>query len=484
MSWWGGGEISSTPGCVRQTRDLGRHLVAGELSALTRLRALCDLDLELLSEGEVLGRDAEASRGDLLDARVRLRPEARWILAALARVRPCGEAVERDRDSLMGLCGERAVGHPAAREASDDRRGRLDLVEGNRIVDGPELEQVAERVRSGGFLQRLHDGGTRRVRLAALAELHVAGVLELRRLATLNELAFELGEADAADRARCTGETGLDDVPRKPDGLEELRAAIRRDLRNPHLGHDLQDAVLDGFTESELRLGRRRMIGAQLVFGGQRRDCLEREARADGVGAVPEQACKVVGLADFVADHDDRGAGAETSRNEVLVHGADGEHRGDPYLVTQCYLLIRCPWFRGDTALFRGPADQVTLCYLVVEDNDVPVGLRGFLGEAPACAPQAFAFVEGRVEHRAAPRELGNRRRKKKEAFELEQPRRSRMLADEWRPRAEQRAQRHDRSLTQMVDRRVRHLREPVPQVRRDRTGASGERRQRGVVSH
>src|SRR6266511_5218929 len=430
MSWWGGGEISSTPGCVRQTRDLGRHLVAGELSALTRLRALCDLDLELLSEGEVLGRDAEASRGDLLDARVRLRPEARWILAALARVRPCGEAVERDRDSLMGLCGERAVGHPAAREASDDRRGRLDLVEGNRIVDGPELEQVAqlergaivhqcretlverpaaavhgfaERVRSGGFLQRLHDGGTRRVRLAALAELHVAGVLELRRLATLNELAFELGEADAADRARCTGETGLDDVPRKPDGLEELRAAIRRDLRNPHLGHDLQDAVLDGFTESELRLGRRRMIAAQLVSGGQRRDCLEREARADGVGAVPEQACKVVGLADFVADHDDRGAGAETSRNEVLVHGADGEHRGDPYLVTQCYLLIRCPWFRGDTALFRRPADQVTLCYLVVEDNDVPVGLRGFLGEAPACAPQAFAFVEGRVEHRAAP---------------------------------------------------------------------------------
>jgi hypothetical protein len=53
---------------VAQPRDLGRDLVTGQLAALTRLRALSDLDLELGGEGRVLGSDTEASRGDLLDA--------------------------------------------------------------------------------------------------------------------------------------------------------------------------------------------------------------------------------------------------------------------------------------------------------------------------------------------------------------------------------------------------------------------------------
>ena len=47
---------------VPQPRDLGRDLVAGELAALARLRALRDLDLQLLREDRVLGRDAEAAR--------------------------------------------------------------------------------------------------------------------------------------------------------------------------------------------------------------------------------------------------------------------------------------------------------------------------------------------------------------------------------------------------------------------------------------
>jgi len=94
---------------VTERCDLGADLVAGELTALTRLRSLGDLDLQLVCEREVLGRDAEASGRNLLDARVSLRAEAGRILAALAAVRPRAEAVERDRHGLVRFRRQRAV---------------------------------------------------------------------------------------------------------------------------------------------------------------------------------------------------------------------------------------------------------------------------------------------------------------------------------------------------------------------------------------
>ena len=47
---------------VPQPRDLGADLVAGQLPALAGLRALGDLDVELVGEHAVLGCDAEAAR--------------------------------------------------------------------------------------------------------------------------------------------------------------------------------------------------------------------------------------------------------------------------------------------------------------------------------------------------------------------------------------------------------------------------------------
>ena len=88
---------------VPETRDLARDLVGGELSALAGLRALRDLDLQLVGEREVLRCHAEAARCDLLDPRVRFRAEAGGILAALARVRLSAEPVERNRHRLVRL---------------------------------------------------------------------------------------------------------------------------------------------------------------------------------------------------------------------------------------------------------------------------------------------------------------------------------------------------------------------------------------------
>ena len=77
---------------VAEARDLVGHLVARELAALARLRALGDLDLELVGEGEVLRRDAEAAGCDLLDRRVALGSGS---APGPRRPRPCSRAPPR-----------------------------------------------------------------------------------------------------------------------------------------------------------------------------------------------------------------------------------------------------------------------------------------------------------------------------------------------------------------------------------------------------
>ena len=91
---------------VPRLRDPRVHLVAGQLAALAGLGALRHLDLQVVGVHEVLARDAEATRRDLLD---RAAPEIAvgvgdvpvGILAALAGVRPRAEAVHRDREVLV-----------------------------------------------------------------------------------------------------------------------------------------------------------------------------------------------------------------------------------------------------------------------------------------------------------------------------------------------------------------------------------------------
>ena len=52
---------------VTELRDVARDLVAGQLAAFARFRALRDLDLELIRIDEIFGGHPEAGRGHLLD---------------------------------------------------------------------------------------------------------------------------------------------------------------------------------------------------------------------------------------------------------------------------------------------------------------------------------------------------------------------------------------------------------------------------------
>ena len=111
---------------VPQARDELVHLVRRELSALARLRALRELDLQVLRAAQVLDRHAEASGRHLLDGAVLLRAEALGVFAALAGVGHRAESVEGECDRLVRLRGKRAQRHRPAHEVLHDRVYRLD----------------------------------------------------------------------------------------------------------------------------------------------------------------------------------------------------------------------------------------------------------------------------------------------------------------------------------------------------------------------
>src|SRR3954449_8765757 len=102
------------PGLGDPRIDLG----TGQLSALTGLGALRHLDLNVVGVGEVVAGNAEPAGRDLLDGRPAL-----WVvqpvgvLAALAGVALAAEAFHRDRERLVCLGADRAVGHGPRGEA-------------------------------------------------------------------------------------------------------------------------------------------------------------------------------------------------------------------------------------------------------------------------------------------------------------------------------------------------------------------------------
>src|SRR5690606_37577762 len=141
---------ADTRGRVPGGADRLVDLVAGKLAAFAGLRALGHLDLDVVGVDQVLCRDAEAPRGDLLDRRahrvaVGERLEALRVFAAFAGVRLAADAVHRQRQRRVRLPRDRAVAHRPGGEALDDFRGRLDLFERYGLVGLLELHQAADR---------------------------------------------------------------------------------------------------------------------------------------------------------------------------------------------------------------------------------------------------------------------------------------------------------------------------------------------------
>src|SRR5438067_10062058 len=119
-------------------RDILADLVARQLTAFPGLRALRDLDLQIVSVDEIFDGDSKPPRSDLLYLRAHgIAVGQRFVtigfLAAFAGVRAAADAIHGDRERGMRLAGNRAEAHRASGEALHDIRRGLDFFQRNRV---------------------------------------------------------------------------------------------------------------------------------------------------------------------------------------------------------------------------------------------------------------------------------------------------------------------------------------------------------------
>ena len=101
---WGWRNQANASGCVTCARNPGVNLVVGELSTLTRLRALSHLDLDVISVREIHAGDTKTTRSNLLDGRTTCGvKKTRYVFTTLTRVALGSNRVHRNCECLVGL---------------------------------------------------------------------------------------------------------------------------------------------------------------------------------------------------------------------------------------------------------------------------------------------------------------------------------------------------------------------------------------------
>ena len=147
--------------------------------------------------------------------------------------------------SSIGIAG------PSARKFQQTAQRRLTCV---LIVDEPRvlLEHLVLAA-AGGVLQLEDRVRVEEVVFAVAPPLVLAAALEIPRAAAprwkghgvpLEDLAGDDVDADAADPRRRPREVLIDERPIEADRFEDLCATVALQRRDAHLGHHLQDALV------------------------------------------------------------------------------------------------------------------------------------------------------------------------------------------------------------------------------------------------
>ncbi len=100
----------------------------------------------------------------------------------------------------------------------------------------------------------------------------------------LIHLLFNILHGDTTDAAYRIGKIFIDNVLVNTNGFKNLRALIRLDSADAHLGGDFDDAVQNGIV---VVVNRSIIVLIQHMIVNQLLDGLLRQIRVDGTGAIP-----------------------------------------------------------------------------------------------------------------------------------------------------------------------------------------------------
>ena len=139
-------------------------------------------------------------------------------------------------------------------------------------------------------------------------------------------LALQLREPDAAEPRRGAGEVPVDERAVEAHRLEDLRAAVRLQRGDAHLGHHLEQPLLDRLDVAGLRLG---LVELELARVRQRPHRVQREVGVHRRGAEAEERGEVVHLARLAGLHQEAGLHPDAVADEALVDRREREQRGD-----------------------------------------------------------------------------------------------------------------------------------------------------------
>ncbi len=266
----------------------------------------------------------------------------------------------------------------------------------------------------------------------------------------------ELAQADAADPRRRPGEVALDDVGCEADRLEDLRAAVRGDRRDPHLRHHLQKALRDPLHRACLR-----------IFVAER---LEHQVWVDRSRAVADEHGDRVHAARFARLDDDSRLQPCPLSHEMVVGSARREQRRDRH-------ALRAGRAVGEDEDVRSRCER---CVRLGAD-----ALERRLESCDAVGERPRHVDRVRLEHtRLDPPELFELLVAEDRVVNHELARMLGRFSEQVVLRADARLHAHHYRLADRVDRRVRDLREQLLEVRVEQGLATRQHGERGVVAH
>src|SRR5439155_24367219 len=153
--------------------------------------------------------------------------------------------------------------------------------------------------------------------LAPAAERRAGPPRRVSVAVPLQRLARDAVHPDAADPRRGPGEVPIDEGTVQPDRLEDLRAAITLQRRDPHLRHHLEDPFVQ---RVDVVLHRLVVADAdELPLADHVLERLEREIRVDDTRAVAEQERTVVNFARVAGFDDEAALRARPGAHEMVM---------------------------------------------------------------------------------------------------------------------------------------------------------------------